>query len=93
MKSIKHALTERYYTWEDAVKLAETDPEIDLLGDGPVFKPSEAFEEEEYIQEEAAADAMEDSTQGAQPGSAKQDASLLPRVPQEQTPNVESPRL
>ncbi|KAI0150445.1 MRP-L47-domain-containing protein [Xylariaceae sp. FL1272] len=30
MKAIKHALTERWYVWEDARTLAETDPEVDL---------------------------------------------------------------
>jgi hypothetical protein len=33
-KAIKHALTERYYSWEDARKLAESDPEIDIEEDG-----------------------------------------------------------
>lgn len=46
MRSIKHALTERYYTWEDAVEVAMSDPEIDLLDDnGQVYKPS-AYEDE-----------------------------------------------
>lgn len=46
MRAIKHALTERYYTWEDAVEVAMSDPEIDLLDDnGQVYKPS-AYEDE-----------------------------------------------
>lgn len=41
MRSIKHALTERFYTWSDAVDVAMSDPEIDLAGgDGQVYKPS-----------------------------------------------------
>ena len=28
MRAIKHVLTERFYAWEDAVKLAEGDKEI-----------------------------------------------------------------
>jgi hypothetical protein len=49
MRNIRHVLTERYYAWEDARKLAESDPEINLAGggkNGPVFTPSEYFEEE-----------------------------------------------
>ncbi|EGX92963.1 50S ribosomal protein L4 [Cordyceps militaris CM01] len=46
MKAIKHTLTERQYTWEDATKIAESDPEIDLQAeDGQFYKPS-AYEEE-----------------------------------------------
>ncbi|KAG5949586.1 hypothetical protein E4U60_003733 [Claviceps pazoutovae] len=40
MRAIKHALTERYYTWQDAVEVAKSDPEIDLEAkDGKVYKP------------------------------------------------------
>jgi len=34
MRGIKHVLTERWYTWEDARKAAETDQEIDLHAEG-----------------------------------------------------------
>lgn len=30
MKAIKHALTERYYAFEDARRVAVNDPEVDL---------------------------------------------------------------
>lgn len=30
MRGIKHTLTERWYVWEAARKLAETDPEVNL---------------------------------------------------------------
>jgi len=41
MKAIKHTLTERYYVWEEARKLAESDPEIDLSGrTGAIYTPS-----------------------------------------------------
>ncbi len=54
MRAIKHVLTERFYTWEDAVKLAQDDPEVDLSGEGTPFTPIEYFEEEglERIPEE-----------------------------------------
>lgn len=47
MRSIKHALTERFYTWQDAVDVARSDPEINLEGaEGQVYTPS-AYEDEE----------------------------------------------
>ena len=46
MRGIKHVLTERFYAWEDAIKLAESDPEIDLSGKGPAFTPSQYLEVE-----------------------------------------------
>ncbi|KAK4181898.1 mitochondrial 39-S ribosomal protein L47 (MRP-L47)-domain-containing protein [Triangularia setosa] len=46
MRGIKHVLTERFYAWEDAVKMAENDPEIDLSGKGRPFTPKEYLEEE-----------------------------------------------
>lgn len=39
-RGIKHVLTERYYAWKDALALAQTDREIDLSGNGPVYTPS-----------------------------------------------------
>ena len=51
MKSIRHVLTERYYLWEDAVKLAENDPEIDLAGQGQVYTPQEVLVEEDQVEE------------------------------------------
>ncbi|OBT52028.1 hypothetical protein VE04_07427 [Pseudogymnoascus sp. 24MN13] len=47
-RAIKQVLTERYYSWEDARKLAAGDPEVDLSGEGPAHTPSlDAFELEE----------------------------------------------
>jgi large subunit ribosomal protein L47 len=46
MSRIKHVLTERFYVWEDAMDLAQTDPEIDLSGNGPVFRPAAYLEDE-----------------------------------------------
>ena len=61
MRAIKHALTERFYTWEDAVKLAKEDPEVDLSGNGTPFTPMEYLEEEaldEMHEHEAAEEAQ-----------------------------------
>ena len=42
MRAIKHALTERYYTWQDALDVAVSDPEINLNGeDGEAYMPSQ----------------------------------------------------
>ncbi|EPS41733.1 hypothetical protein H072_4372 [Dactylellina haptotyla CBS 200.50] len=38
-RGIKHALTERYYAWQEALKVADSDPEIDLSGGGPAYNP------------------------------------------------------
>jgi large subunit ribosomal protein L47 len=43
-RGIKHVLTERYYTWEEARQLAEKDPEIDLSGNGPAYTPASSLE-------------------------------------------------
>ncbi|KAH6607442.1 50S ribosomal l4 [Trichoderma cornu-damae] len=54
MRAIKHSLTERFYTWQDAVEVAKSDPEINLEGgDGRVYTPS-AYEEEGYDGADAA---------------------------------------
>lgn len=47
-------MTERYYSWQDAVIIAKDDPEIDLSGDGPLYTPR-VFEEdlEEDVVDEA----------------------------------------
>ncbi|KAI1823111.1 mitochondrial 39-S ribosomal protein L47 (MRP-L47)-domain-containing protein [Xylaria intraflava] len=47
MKSIKHALVERWYLWEDARKLAATDPEINLNNRRKPYTPKDYFEEHE----------------------------------------------
>ncbi|KAG5983769.1 hypothetical protein E4U55_007234 [Claviceps digitariae] len=51
MRAIKHALTERYYTWQDAVDVAMTDPEIDMHAENGKIYQSKAYEEEIGIQE------------------------------------------
>ncbi|KAI9171197.1 54S ribosomal protein L4 [Paramyrothecium foliicola] len=56
MRSIKQALTERYYTWQDAVEVAASDPEINLRGgEGEVYSPSTYEEEYDDVTEEWAA--------------------------------------
>ncbi|KAF4977182.1 hypothetical protein FZEAL_6259 [Fusarium zealandicum] len=58
-RAIKHALTERFYTWQDAIEVAMGDSEIDLQGsNGQVYTPS-AYEDEVETEEweQAAADA------------------------------------
>ena len=38
-RAIKHALTERWYAWEDARKVARDDPEIDLSSRRAPYTP------------------------------------------------------
>lgn len=45
-------LTERYYSWEEARKLANNDSEVDLSGEGTAYMPSEDAFEEELLGEE-----------------------------------------
>lgn len=42
-RAIKHVLTERWYAWEDARKIAATDPEVNLAPEGgePAYNPRE----------------------------------------------------
>ncbi|KAI0525913.1 mitochondrial 39-S ribosomal protein L47 (MRP-L47)-domain-containing protein [Xylaria bambusicola] len=44
MRAIKHALIERWYLWEDARTLAETDPEIDLSNAKSPYTPQDYYE-------------------------------------------------
>lgn len=52
MRAIRHVLTERFYTWEDAVELAKTDPEINLAGQGSAYTPG-AFVEDDPVADQA----------------------------------------
>ncbi|ORY63146.1 mitochondrial 39-S ribosomal protein L47 (MRP-L47)-domain-containing protein, partial [Pseudomassariella vexata] len=45
MKAIKFALTERYYSWEDARKLAEEDPEVNLSNTKNPYTPLSYLED------------------------------------------------
>ncbi|TGJ79098.1 hypothetical protein E0Z10_g9666 [Xylaria hypoxylon] len=51
MRAIKHALTERWYLWEDARKLAEADPEINLSNVRSPFTPKDYLEDHEITLE------------------------------------------
>ena len=63
MKAIKHTLTERFYTWEDAVEVAKEDPEIDLSGQGSAFTPKEYLEDEAAGEGEKLADGGQEGEQ------------------------------
>jgi len=82
MRAIKHVLTERFYTWEDAVKVAENDPEVNLTGDGPAFTPADYLEEADVAAEEPA-----DRAEPA--AAAAPDATTIPST----KPQAEAPRL
>lgn len=78
MKSIKQALTERFYTWEDARQLAEEDPEIDLANATNPYSPNTYLEEDV-----AGADAAEQQRQQVEESAQGQiDPSTLPKTPE-----------
>ncbi|RYO77042.1 hypothetical protein DL766_006876 [Monosporascus sp. MC13-8B] len=91
MKAIRHALTERYYLWEDARELAESDPEIDLSGNGEAYKPRNYFEAEEalHAEEQAVAEGsqegqpLESELEPEKTGAERIDPSTLPSRPVE----------
>lgn len=61
-------MTERYYSWDEARKLARNDTEVDLTGEGPAYVP-EQFEEDvtpEDALEDVPSDAPETPTKGTQ---------------------------
>jgi large subunit ribosomal protein L47 len=52
-RAIKHVLTERYYTWQDAKVVAETDPEMDMnAADGKIYTPSDDWYENDEVRED-----------------------------------------
>ncbi|EMR69743.1 putative 50s ribosomal protein l4 protein [Eutypa lata UCREL1] len=97
MKAIKHALTERFYLWEDARTLAESDPEIDLSGNGDAYKPRDYYEAETTAPEAEAGkqdteegqhqlqdgQALEPEVGPEKTGAEKVDPSTLPSRPAE----------
>lgn len=87
--AIKHALTERYYAWEDARKLAEQDEEIDLSGTGPAYAPSDAHLEEaaldEEFEEQSAADGGSDAAEETKSSEEAIDPSTIPNPAKTQT--------
>ncbi|KAI0011278.1 MRP-L47-domain-containing protein [Xylariaceae sp. FL0662B] len=94
MRAIKHVLTERYYLWEDARKLAEEDPEIDLNNTSSPYTPKDYLEEDavagdtEGTEAEAEAEAVapEEGEQGSHTEPEKVDPSTLPKDPEPQQP-------
>ena len=52
-RAIKHTLTERYYSWKDALEVGKSDPELDLSGEGPVYRPRDYTEGELFEPEDA----------------------------------------
>ena len=98
MRAIKHVLTERFYLWEDAVKLAETDEEVDLSGTGQPFTPKTYLEDVEGAEgvegetEGQAAEAVQETTEqkAEEPAAAAADPVTIPATSK---PPAEAPRL
>lgn len=78
MKSVKQALTERFYTWEDARQLAENDPEVDLASTTNPYKPSNYFEDD-VVAAEATGEQKHHAEESA-PGT----ISTSPKTPESQ---------
>ncbi|KAI0597918.1 MRP-L47-domain-containing protein [Biscogniauxia sp. FL1348] len=98
MKSIKHALTERFYLWEDARVLAEKDSEVDL---GNPEKPYTPGRGSDYLEDTGAAEGKEvalEKGEGeilAKEEPEKIDSSTLPpssSSPSPPPPSSETPR-
>jgi len=89
MRAIKHTLTERYYAWEDALELAESDPEVDLSGEGAAYTPMEYLEEYSVYEDESAGEAEDRQTKSASAPTNVDPSTLPPK----DKPAQESPRL
>ncbi|XXG99197.1 hypothetical protein Hte_005532 [Hypoxylon texense] len=76
MKAIRHALTERFYLWEDARKLAETDPDIDLSNYKNPYTPGTYFEDD--VQNAETAEGQGQAEASEAPIAEKVDPSTLP---------------
>lgn len=62
--AIKHTLTERFYAWEDARKLAREDPEIEFNENGINYVPAgQQIEEDELEWEDEMAEADQATTE------------------------------
>lgn len=86
MRGIKHVLTERFYAWEDARKLAEQDPEIDLSNPENPYKPSSFLEAEETTESE---EATEVTSEEAQPTTTEPQTFTIPSAKSQ----AEAPRV
>ncbi|KAL1887366.1 54S ribosomal protein L4 mitochondrial [Ceratocystis pirilliformis] len=67
MKRIKATLTERHYVWEDARKVAENDPEINLSGEGDAYLPAPQSDADVFAEDEAWIAKPEEATQPIEP--------------------------
>ena len=77
MRAIRHVLTERFYTWEDAVELAKSDPEINLAGQGSAYTPGAFLEEDEPAASSSAAAAAAEGSVTIGPDATGVDPTLL----------------
>ncbi|KAI2624369.1 MRP-L47-domain-containing protein [Hypoxylon sp. NC1633] len=85
MKAIKHTLTERFYLWEDARQLAESDPEIDLTNSSRPFNPHSYLEEETQTTE--AVEGQKDESENL-PAEKAEPSTLPPNAIEPQQPSA-----
>ncbi|KAI1430232.1 mitochondrial 39-S ribosomal protein L47 (MRP-L47)-domain-containing protein [Xylaria sp. FL1777] len=94
MRAIKHALTERWYLWEDARTLAEADPEIDLSNAQTPYTPKAYIEEGEGPVEENTQDRTTEQAQSGfmaeEPRVTKPEdiEPISPKSPETQQPSA-----
>lgn len=66
-RAIKHTLTERYYAWEDARRVAVNDPEVNLMPaeDSPAYTPNLYGDDAELPEEELEKEELEEQPKAA----------------------------
>ncbi|CAJ2513804.1 Uu.00g019230.m01.CDS01 [Anthostomella pinea] len=84
MKAIKHTLTERYYLWEDARKLGEADPEVNLSAIGNAYTPSDYLDPAMYESAPEQVEAGEGTRQQIAGGGAEAEPLTEPSTTQPQ---------
>lgn len=90
MRAIQHTLTERWYLWEDARKLAEKDPEIDLNNEQHPFTPQDVYEHESAFVADDQAQTAEQAPSGFMAEPTKPEHIEPPAIPPA-TPEVQQP--
>ncbi|KAF3904304.1 hypothetical protein ABW21_db0208566 [Orbilia brochopaga] len=75
-RAIKHALTERYYAWQEALKVADSDPEIDLSGRGPAYNPKPFDDESDSTTRLSLTEAASESADKIIPKPGSQEGGL-----------------
>ncbi|KAJ9635952.1 54S ribosomal protein L4 mitochondrial [Coniosporium apollinis] len=91
-RAIKAVLTERWYAWEDARRLAVDDPEVNLdPNEGPAYTPTVGYSEDE-LAEGGVEDNAAPPERGVKHASADGDSARPGELPRGTTPAQDAPR-